>query len=76
MTLQPKLDQLIDTSKAQAEGSWAGKKGLLLVMAGDSTIIQQFQVLSEYVRLRSDFYPVTGPDAERLQARSLDRSFA
>lgn len=42
--------------------------GLLIVFAGDSTIIQQFQVLGEFLRGRKDFHPVTGgPDAERLQ---------
>lgn len=44
-------------------------EGLLLIFSGDSTIIQQFQVLSELVALRSDFHPVTGPDATRLQVR-------
>lgn len=44
--------------------------GLLLVFSGDSTIIQQFQVLGEILQLRDDFHPVTGsPDAERLQVR-------
>lgn len=41
--------------------------GLLLVFSGDSTIIQQFQVLGELLQLRNDFHPVTGPNAERLQ---------
>lgn len=42
--------------------------GLLIVFAGDSTIIQQFQVLGEFLKRRNDFHPVTaGPDAERLQ---------
>lgn len=42
--------------------------GLLIIFAGDSTIIQQFQLLGEFLKRRSDFHPVTGdPDAERLQ---------
>lgn len=46
-------------------------QGLLLVFSGDSTIIQQFQVLGELLRLRNDFYPVTGkPNAEKLQVMS------
>lgn len=68
-TIQPKLDQLLVTSAEQREG-WSGDNGLLLVMAGDSTIIQQFQVLSEIVHERKDFYPVQGPDATRLAVGS------
>lgn len=67
-TVQPKLDRLLVTSRGQ-QGGWSEENGLLVVMAGDSTIIQQFQVLSEFVRLRNDFHKVEGPDAERLQVR-------
>lgn len=66
-TIQPKLDQLLVTSKGQQQGEWSEANGLLLVMSGDSTVIQQFQLLSELVRLRDDFHEVTGPDAERQQ---------
>eukprot|EP00752_Nemacystus_decipiens_P006929 g6222.t1 len=69
-TLQPKLDRLLVTSREQ-EG-WSKENGLLVVFAGDSTIIQQFQVIGEVLRLRNDFHPVTGnPDAERLQMYEL-----
>lgn len=68
-TIQPKLDQLLVTSAGQPEGGWSEKNGLMLVMAGDSTVIQQFQLLSELVRLRNDFQPVTGPDAHRRQVQ-------
>ncbi|CAM9926993.1 unnamed protein product [Scytosiphon promiscuus] len=69
-TIQPKMDRLLETSRMQQEG-WSKENGLLLVFSGDSTIIQQFQVLSEFVTLRSDFHPVTGADAERLQKYEL-----
>ncbi|CAM9653288.1 unnamed protein product [Discosporangium mesarthrocarpum] len=36
-------------------------------MAGDSTIIHQFQVLQEFIMLRSDFVPVVGDKAEIRQ---------
>lgn len=48
--------------------------GLLVVIAGDSTMIQQFQLLSNFARRRSDFYPVVGPNAEKIQVRG-DRIF-
>lgn len=67
-TIQPKLDQLLVTSGRQKDG-WSKNNGLLLIMAGDSTIVQQFQLISEIVSLRNDFHKVTGPDAERLQVQ-------
>lgn len=77
-TVQPKLEHLLATSLSrqqqdQSEGNnqrrWSKDHGLEIVMAGDSTIIQQFQVLSEFVYLRSDFYRVTGDNAEIRQVR-------
>ncbi|CAM9201363.1 unnamed protein product [Ascophyllum nodosum] len=64
-TIQPKLDLLLAKSSELQEEGWAKNHGLLLVIAGDSTMIQQFQLLSEFVNQRSDFQPIKGPDAER-----------
>eukprot|EP00903_Cladosiphon_okamuranus_P006918 g6733.t1 len=69
-TLQPKLDRLLVTSRQQQEG-WSKDNGLLIIFSGDSTIIQQFQVLGELLRRRNDFHPVTGPDAEKQQKYEL-----
>ncbi|CAN0426146.1 unnamed protein product [Pylaiella littoralis] len=69
-TIQPRLEQLLATSREQQEG-WSKEHGLDLVFAGDSTIIQQFQVLGEFMKTRSDYHPVTGPDAERQQKYEL-----
>lgn len=65
-TIQPKLDRLLEVS-SEREPKSGHPDGLLVLMSGDSTMIQQFQVLSEFIFLRHDFYPVVGKDAERLQ---------
>lgn len=65
-TIQPKLDRLASVSKKQ-ESRDDGSDGLLVVFSGDSTIIQQFQLLTEFVKLRSDFVPTHGDNAEIRQ---------
>lgn len=82
-TIQPKLDNLVATSwekHGQQEEEEGGSQhaGLLVVIAGDSTMIQQFQLLSDFARRRSDFHPVEGPNAEKIQVRgdgNLPRCF-
>lgn len=71
-TVQSKLERLAAISREQK--SQKGKRdGILVLMSGDSTIIQQFQVLSEFVYLRSDFYPVQGDRAEIQQVSDVGR---
>lgn len=73
--MQPKLDKLVATSwekhrqQEKEEEGGSQPSGLLVVIAGDSTMIQQFQLLSDFARRRRDFYPVEGPNAERLQVQ-------